>query len=438
MAKKQKKKSDKQKLREFFQTFLSGRRTAQPVCRHFGDCGGCEFQDVPYPDQLLAKREAFSFVLNEVITGFREKAEAAEEETTKTLLEKAARSEEAFSTIQPSIVASPQPLGYRQRMDYVFAFGKAGLRRINRHRQVVELEECPLLGEKGFSVVQRARKMADEAGLESYDYLHHTGELRYFVIRQSRSGEILLSLVTKTEDCQDKILALLGKLVEDNAIQSGYWLIAPGLGDVSFGREAAHVGNAFITETMNAIRLGIGPNTFFQSNPSVAEKAYAVLRDFVPSGSQVLDLYSGVGSIALTTAANAGTVTAVECVPENIALAEQNLKANQIENVTLLVDDSRRYLSERSVDTSAQPVDFMAINPPRPGVEGDGMLSIKHLSPHRLAYLSCNPFTLFSNLSDILDKYRIESAYIYDMFPQTRHFECLVLMSRRDSAYYKS
>ncbi len=412
---KKKKLSDKRLLRDFFTAELAEARTCAPACRHFGDCGGCEFQDVAYERQVEAKVRAFGFIADTVMNGFREKDEAA----------KADLLQQAIADVAIESEPSPLPLGYRQRMDYVFAFGKAGLRRVNRHRQVVELEECPLLGSEGFAVFQEARRRAEAAGLESYDYMRHTGELRYFVVRRSRTGGMLLSLVTKSETPREAVMAILHSLHDEGRIASGHWLLAPGLGDVSFGQRLDGVGDDSIVESLNGIRLRIGPNTFFQSNPAVAEKAYAAIRAFVPPGADVLDLYSGVGSIALSVAANAGRVTAVENVPENVSLAEVNIRDNDIHNVRLLVDDSATYLRER-----AERPGLLVVNPPRPGVEGDGMATIAALAPERLAYLSCNPFTLLRNLAEIAQDYRILSIRVYDMFPMTRHFETLALLER--------
>ncbi len=412
MAKKVKKLSDKQKLRLFFQTCLAEKRAATPTCGHFGDCGGCEFQDVPYADQLQAKRQAFGFIVDTV----------AEEFPESTL-------GQTFGTL-PEIVPSPDPLGYRQRMDYVFAFGKAGLRRVNRHRQVVELTECPLLGNDIFAVVVKARGLAEAAGLESYDYMRHTGELRYFVIRRSRAGGLLLSLVTKTRDREEAVMSVLNRLVADGDIRSGHWLLAPGLGDVSFGEPLAVAGEPWIEEQLNGVSLAIGPNTFFQANPAVAEKAYAALRDFTPEGATALDLYTGVGSIALTLAKRAVSVTAVENVPDNLALAERNRQANQADNLELINADSAAYLRDL-VESSQNRPDMMVLNPPRPGVGADGMAAVARLAPGRLAYLSCNPFTLMRDLAPVLGDYIVRSVTIYDMFPQTRHFESLVLLERR-------
>ncbi len=420
MAKK--KLPDKRKLRAHFSSALADARTETPACPHFGDCGGCEFQDVPYERQLQAKRSAFDFIAGCVMEDFREQAETAH---------KADILADALAGVSLDSVPSSLRLGYRQRMDYVFAFGSAGLRRANRHRQVVNLEACPLLGEQGFGVFRKALRLAREAELPDYDYMRHTGDLRYFVVRRSRSGQILLSLVTKTTERRDAVLSVLNALLAEGDIASGHWLLAEGLGDVSFGVPQAAVGAPWIEEEMNSLRLRIGPNTFFQSNPAVAEKAYAAIAAFVPAGGRALDMYSGVGSIAANLAASAGSVTAVENVPENVELARENIAANALANVELLVDDSSRYLDALAGDPSAIRPDLVVVNPPRPGVEGDGMAAIARLAPGRLAYLSCNPFTLLRNLAEILDAYRIRSLAVYDMFPQTRHFESLALLEKK-------
>jgi 23S rRNA (uracil1939-C5)-methyltransferase len=195
------------------------------------------------------------------------------------------------------------------------------------------------------------------------------------------------------------------------------------------------VGNPFIIEEMNGLPLAIGPNVFFQSNPAVAEKAYAAIRAFAPACAETLDMYSGVGSIAATLAhadgaGDARRVTAVENIPENVALAETNFRNNGIATIDLVQDDSSRYLAALAADPGRPRPGMVVVNPPRPGVEGDGMRAIGELAPERLAYLSCNPFTLLRNLADILDKYRVRSLELYDMFPQTRHFESLALLEK--------
>ncbi len=444
--KKPKKLTDKQKLRAYFTAAAEGSRTAPPLCRHFGDCGGCEFQDIPYETQLALKKGAFQFIADAVSGEFKERAADQPEGDGGV---KAERLEKLLAGITPELVPSPKPYGYRQRMDYVFAFDKMGLRRVNRNRQVVQLEECPLLGEEVFGVVRRARDLAVEAGLASYDFMRHVGELRYFVVRRSRNGQVLLSLVTKTEAAEGQVLDVLRRLLDAGLITSGNWLLAPGLGDVSFGEIRAMVGAAAIVEEMNGLALRIGPNTFFQANPAVAEKAYQALRDFAAGCGRAFDLYSGVGCIAAHIASGpaAAAVTAVENVPENVALAKVNFQVNGLEKkVELRIDDSAVFLqrgADGEVKPGGDPADntdpqlnasdavpgLVVVNPPRPGVGDAGMARINLLAPKRIAYLSCNPFTLLRDLAN-LPNYSLRSLTLYDMFPQTRHFECLALLER--------
>ena len=424
--------SDKRRLREFFRAETAGRRATAPACRHFGACGGCEFQDVPYADQLEAKRRAFPFILAAVSGELRERAaKPGEGDRGKVAPDRRADVlESAFAGRRAEIVASPSPYGYRQRMDYVYAFGRAGLRRAGRRRQVVELEECPLLGSEGFAAFRLALAAAQDAGLESYDYVRHTGELRYFVVRRSRRGDVLLSLVTKSRQAGPRAMAVLSGLLGRNAIASGHWLVAEGLGDVSFGVPAAGAGAPCICETVNGIELGIGPNTFFQANPAIAEIAYARIRDFVPEGGTALDMYSGVGSIALTLAAKAGAVVAAENNPDNVLLARRAVAASGMDNVEIAEIDAVRHLVATA--KAGDRPGTVVVNPPRPGVGGGGLEAIRRIGPRRLAYLSCNPFSLLRDLAELLDMYGVASLTLFDMFPQTGHFETLALLERKE------
>lgn len=429
--------SDKQRLGNFFQEALSASRAASPVCRHFGECGGCEFQDVPYSVQVETKRQAFDFIARDVAAALEEEAGRADRDAGQDIsgmelspAERAANLAKALDGLSVGAVPSPRQLGYRQRMDYVFAFGKAGLRRKARHRQVVELEECPLLGDEGFRAFSLARRLAEAAGLESYDYMRHHGELRYFVVRRSRNGGVLLSLVVKEAAFADKAGPVLERLFGEGAIASGHCLLAPGLGDVSFGEPLFHVGEPVIEEKVLDRRLAIGPNTFFQSNPDVAELAYGRMRDFVPAGAAVLDMYSGVGSIALCLADRAEKVLAAEEVGDNVALARRNIAENAAGNVEIVEMDATAYLASLAGREDADRPGMVVVNPPRPGVGAAGMLAVKSLAPGRFAYLSCNPFTLLRDLSHVLDRYRLVDCTVFDMFPQTRHFETLALLER--------
>lgn len=392
-------------LRQAMQDAIGERRSATPACPHFGECGGCEYQDVPYPVQVEAK--------------------------TSTLRVLAGRLGMAghLPLERLRIVESPKPLRYRQRMDYVCAFGKSGLRRRRSHKWVVPLGECHLIGERAFAAFQHADALAREGGMEDYNYLAHRGELRYLVVRQTRTGEVLLSFVTKTEAAGGMVEGFARTLLEENRADSVHWLLQPGLADLSFGTPMAHWGAEVIHETYLGKRFRIGPNTFFQANPDVAELAYAEIcaqvRAHAPA--RLLDLYSGTGVIAMLCADAAGAVCGVETVPDNLALAEANRIENGCGNVTMLEADAGRYLADL-----AEAPDYLVVNPPRVGLEEAVCRRILELRPRGISYMSCNPATLLHDLRICIESYQVDSITLYDMFPQTHHWETLVSLSPRD------
>lgn len=416
-----------------------------PVCRHFGVCGGCEYQHVPYARQTAAKVNAF-------------RALAARHNLTDYL-----------PLTDLHITGSPQEFGYRQRMDYVFAFGKAGLRERGSHKFVVELEECPLLGERGFAAYKRAVELARAGGLEPYNYLRNEGYLRYLVVRRAREssgGAVMLSLVTKSREHETEVGQIAQTLLAEGLTQSVHWLLQDTLSDVSFGDPLRHWGAEHITEIYAGKTFRIGPNTFFQANPAVAEEAYLRIAAFAAevralTGGDMLavDAYSGTGVIAQLIAAGCGHVAAVENVPDNVAIARENLRCNQVPNVTLHEEDAGAFLA-----AATERPDLLVVNPPRTGLGPKAVRALRKVGAPYLAYMSCNPATLMEDLGGLLgltdepatpegadapllpldvhkparpkDKeapgafYRVSSTQLYDMFPQTRHWETLVLLQR--------
>lgn len=394
----------KKRIRMLLRKALTDAAPAEPVCRHFGTCGGCDLQMYQYADQVRAK----AAVLESLIEHFR----------LKDILRDTPRES----------VASPSPYQYRQRMDYVFAFGKAGLRRKNSHREVVALEECHLIGHDAFEAFRRAHELAVQNGLESYDYMAHEGYLRYFVVRRTRGGQVLVSLVTKSEEHAETIEAIARTLLDESRARSVHWLLQDGLADLSFGRSLRHFGEPCIEERFFGGTFGIGPNTFFQSNPEVAERAYERIVDFVrgSGAADALDLYCGTGVIAILLARHVGSVTGVESDTQNLAIAEQNRTRNAADNVRFVTRDVADYLKE-----TRRLTDCVVVNPPRAGIGEKVVGRLKHLAPPAIAYLSCNPMTLLPDLASLSDRYRIESLTLFDMFPQTRHFETLALLTQR-------
>ena len=313
-------------------------------------------------------------------------------------------------------------------MDYVYAFNKGGLRKRNSHKWVIELEECPLLGATGFAAFHRARELAVTHNLISYNYLSHQGYLRYFVVRKTRPGGVLLSLVTKSREHEAEITAIAEQLLTEKLVTSVHWLLQESLSDVSFGESIRHWGDEYIRETYMNRNFFLGPNTFFQANADVAEIAYTRIKQHVESTSPTLaiDTYSGTGVIAQLISEAAAEIIAVENVPENLLIARENLKNNAISNVTLVEEDALKYLSQFQRNP-----EHIILNPPRAGLGEKACLQVNRIAPEVISYMSCNPLTLLQDLATLTQNYQISECTVFDMFPQTKHFECLILLQKR-------
>ncbi len=359
---------------------------AAPPCRHFGECGGCLFQDISYESQLLLKAEYLR--------------------------------EELGGVLDAGAVRASRPYGYRNRMDMVTAFGKAGLRRRGSYRRVVDIVSCDIMQEKSNAVFAAVRPLLAET--EDYDYLAHSGYLRYVVLRQGMyTGELMLNFVVAFPE--NRLVGIIDALPE--GINSVSLLLSGGRADVSFGEAFETVRGGTIEECLGDLRFSIAPNSFFQSNSSIALPMYEAIRSMVKG--RTLDLYSGVGSISLFVADAAQSVTGVELNPEGVAMAGRSRELNNVENARFVHADVADYLRECD-----ERFDTVILDPPRSGMHPSVAALLAKLAPERIVYMSCNPSTFRDDL-DALAGYRVESFEAFDMFPQTPHIETLALLVRR-------
>ncbi len=363
------------------------RGSAEPACEHFRECGGCLFQDISYDLQLALKLEYLNSLFSDI-----------------------ARIEE----IVPSA-----PYGYRNRMDFVTAFGKIGLRKAKRYRHVIDIRACAIMQEKSNTLFQKLRCLV--SGIEDYDYVHHNGYLRYIVVRQGYfSGQTMVNFVTAIPE--DRLSPFIGAVV--NEADSSSLLYNDSFADTSFGNEYSTLKRGYITEVFDGIRYHITPNAFFQSNSPVARELYRRVKK-IAAGKSILDLFCGAGTIGLFIADAASRVTGVEISPESIAAAEENRMMNNIGNVQFVCGDARQFLSENTIGC-----DTVIIDPPRGGLHPKSVRLLAERAPGRIAYISCNPPLLKEDLT-ILHNYSIESITAFDMFPQTPHIELLALLCRK-------
>lgn len=358
-----------------------------PVCPHFGECGGCMFQNIPYENQLLLKKD----YVNDLFEGIA-----------------------AVGHVEPGT-----PLGYRNRMDMVCAFGKKGLRMQGRYRQVVDINSCAIMQSASNEKFIELRELL--SGIEDYDYLHHSGYLRYIVLRQGRfTGEVMANLVVSVPE--NRFGFALYDFLE--AVDSSSILLSDTLADLSFGPVHQTLKKGFITESFDDIEYMITPNSFFQSNSEVALAMYRKIKAL--TAGRTLDLYSGVGSISLFVASSAESVTGVEIVQESVDTAHKNAENNEIGNVNFLCADTLDYVKENSAS-----FDTLILDPPRSGMHPKMIKEIRNMKLDRIIYMSCNPATCRDDVK-ALEDWEIETFEAFDMFPQTPHVETLALLKRKN------
>jgi len=377
----------KKKKRIYFEKLAEKYRGegAAPDCAHFEKCGGCMFQDIPYENQLLLKKEYINRLMNE-----------------------------RYSIEE---VHGADPLGYRNRMDMVTAFGKFGLREAGSYRHVVDIESCSIMQKKCNSAYETIRPLVKE--IEGYDYLVHQGFLRYVIFRQAMfTNQLMINFVlSRREKLPDEILNRANELADSVSL-----ILSDGLADLSFGEVFENIKQGYIEEQFDSIKYRITPNSFFQSNSAVAVQMYRRIKE--ETEGRVLDLYSGVGSISLFVADRAEHVTGVEVVEEAVETANINRELNGISNVDFVCEDARVFVREKGGE-----YDTLILDPPRSGMHPKMLKHIREIAPPKIVYMSCNPATFREDL-DGLDNYSLEKFEAFDMFPQTPHVESIAVLKK--------
>ncbi len=383
-------------------------RAGAPVparCQHASACGGCAFQDRAYPAQLAAKHEALTRLFSE----------------TGTL------SAEAAARLE--LVASPDPYGYRTRMDYVATRGRFGLRARGRFNHIIELAECHLIPPAAFAPARAVWEAAQTLGLPDYNLRSHEGFLRYVVVRRSPDEELLLAVVTADGPYEAAMEQLAATALAQPGVIGFHWLHNPTRTDLSFGTPLRHWGAATLPMRVGGAWLQIGPNSFFQNNLRLLDQLLADVRSAVvgpQTPTSVVDLYGGVGTIAIHLAPHVGQVHCVESVAESAALARQNAETNDAANVNAICSDVLPYLRAQPAGACAVAV----LDPPRTGLGSEVCRELLRLGPQRIAYVSCNPLTQVEDLRVLASDYRLCSLRGYDMFPHTPHVETLAVLER--------
>lgn len=396
----------------------------EPFCSHFGLCGGCKWQPLPYPMQLQAKQQQVYDQL--VRIGHLEVPE-----------------------IQP-IIGSDRTEFYRNKLEFTFSrrrwiqdgenpdelsdTEKLGLGfHVGRFfDKVLDIDRCYLQAEPSNEIRKFIKAYAIEHGLSFFDIRNHEGLLRTMVVRTTEKGDVMLIVCFYYDDPESRT-ALLDAVSEAfPQIVSLYYVINSKANDSISDQECIlYKGDEAIYEQMEGLRFKIGPKSFYQTNTLQAYKLYSAAREFAAlTGSEtVYDLYTGTGTIAQFVSSKAAKVIGIEYVPEAIEDAKVNAANNSITNCEFFAGDMKDVLTASFIAEHGRP-DVIILDPPRAGIHPDVAKVILEAAPERMVYVSCNPASQARDLAIFSEKYKITAVQPVDMFPQTHHVENIVALRK--------
>ena len=396
----------------------------EPFCRHFGVCGGCKWQSIPYEKQLEYKQQQVEDQL--VRIGHLDIPE-----------------------ITP-ILGSQLTERYRNKLEFTFSpkrwlekkdmdnpeitdMNALGFHIPGRFDKILDIEECCLQAEPSNAIRLAIKKFALENEYPFYDIRTHEGYLRNIIIRTASTGEVMVIVVFNEND-QERIIALMEMLKEQfTQITSLFYVVNTKWND-SIGdlEHICYYGKDHIIEQMEGLQFKVGPKSFYQTNSEQAYELYNVAREAADlKGDEVLyDLYTGTGTIANFCARRAKKVVGVEYVPEAIEDAKINSAINGIDNTTFFAGDMKDVLSDEFVERNGHP-DVIILDPPRAGVDERVIEVILRAAPESIVYVSCNPATQARDLQLMDSMYKVVDVQPVDMFPHTHHVENVVKLIKR-------
>jgi 23S rRNA (uracil1939-C5)-methyltransferase len=396
-----------------------------PFCEHFGVCGGCKWQNLPYDQQLFYKQKQVSDQLQRI-----GKIELPE----------------IFS-----IIGSQKTTYYRNKLEFTFsnrrwltanemsdgpekiAEGALGFHIPGLFDKVLDIKKCWLQTDQSNQIRNTVRAYALENNLEFFDIRQQHGFLRNMIIRTSSTGQLMV-IVSFYKEMEQEREALLNMLHETfPQITSLMYVINEKGNDTITDQEIiVFKGVDHIFEEMEGLRFKIGPKSFYQTNSEQAYELYKVTREFAQlTGNEVVyDLYTGTGTIANFVASNAQKVIGIEYVPEAIEDAKINSSINNITNTQFFAGDMKKILSSDFIEKHGKP-DVIITDPPRAGMDLPVVEMIMAASPGKIVYVSCNPATQARDLEMLDSGYRVEKVQPVDMFPHTHHVENVVLLLKK-------
>lgn len=396
-----------------------------PFCEHFGVCGGCKWQSLPYKEQLKYKS-------NQVTDNLERIGKVDLPEMTP-------------------ILGAPEDKFYRNKLEFTFSnkrwltekeissekeftqLNALGFHIPGMFDKVLDIKKCWLMDDLHNDIRNSVREFCLNNKYTFFDLRNQEGLMRTLIIRNTSIGEWMV-IVVFYEDDEEKREKLMNHIkAEFPQITSLLYIINQKANDTITDQEViTWSGRDHIFEEMEGLKFKIGPKSFYQTNSEQAYHLYEIARGFAElSGNElVYDLYTGTGTIANFIARDSKRVIGIEYVEEAIADAKVNSEINGIDNTLFFAGDMKDVLNESFIDEYGRP-DVIITDPPRAGMHEDVVNAILFAEPEKIVYVSCNPATQARDLNLLDLKYRVSRVQPVDMFPQTHHVENVVLLERR-------
>lgn len=399
----------------------SPKRT-EPVCKHFGTCGGCKWQNMHYDYQLEYKQR-------EVVNNLQRLGKIELPEITP-------------------ISGSKDIYFYRNKMEFSFSDSKwLTLKQIQSDEiiedrnalgfhipgmwdKILDIDKCHLQRDPSNAIRNGVKEFATQNNIPFFNTRNQEGLLRTLMIRTSSIGELMV-LVQFFKDDQEPRELVMNYLKETfPEITSLLYVVNEKGNDTIYDQEVlCYAGRDHIFEEMEGLKFKINAKSFYQTNSEQAYELYKITRDFagLNGDETVFDLYTGTGTIAQFVAKKAKKVIGVEAVPDAITAAKENAQLNGIENVEFYVGDMKNVFNDAFIAQHGQP-DVVITDPPRDGMHKDVVAQLIKIKADRIVYVSCNSATQARDLALLDEYYKVERVQPVDMFPQTHHVENVVLL----------
>ncbi len=397
----------------------------EPICEHFGVCGGCKWQNMNYSQQLFYKQ-------NEV----------------KNHLQRIGKIE--LPEFEP-ILGSEKQFFYRNKMEFGFSNSRwltqdeiesqddlgnknaLGFHIPKMWDKILDINKCHLQEDPSNAIRNEIRDYANLNNLTFFNPRSHEGLLRTLMLRTASTGEIMVLIQFFEDDKQNRELLLDHLYEKFPQITSLQYVINQKANDTLYDTNIKlYKGRDYILEEMEGLKFSINAKSFYQTNSDQAFELYKITRDFAGlTGNEIVyDLYTGTGTIAQFVSKKAKKVIGVESVPEAIEDAKANAKRNEITNCEFFVGDMKVVFNEAFIAKHGKP-DVIITDPPRDGMHKDVIEQILKIEPQKIVYVSCNSATQARDLALMDEKYRVTRVRPVDMFPQTHHVENVVLLEKR-------